>query len=137
MRYQSFVSDNARWDGFVFRPGDIIISTPPKCGTTWTQMICAMLIFQTPELPSTLDLISPWMEIRLRRRKDVHDLYDAQTHRRFIKSHTPLDGLPVDDLDVGERAVVELGATKAEHQPGTTFRVFLDPAGHPFCLCVS
>lgn len=43
----------------------------------------------------------------------------------------------VDDLDAGEKAVLELGATRAEHQPGTTFRVFLDPAGHPFCLCVS
>jgi predicted enzyme related to lactoylglutathione lyase len=43
----------------------------------------------------------------------------------------------VDDLDAAEEAVVQLGATKAEHQPGTTFRVFLDPAGHPFCLCVS
>ena len=42
----------------------------------------------------------------------------------------------VDDLDDGERAVLELGATKHEHQPGTTFRVFLDPAGHPFCLCL-
>jgi hypothetical protein len=31
--------------------------------------------------------------------------------------------------------VLALGATKAQHQPGTTFRVFLDPAGHPFCLC--
>lgn len=45
--------------------------------------------------------------------------------------------LMVDDLDAGERAVLALGASKAEHQPGTTFRVFLDPAGHPFCLCVS
>jgi hypothetical protein len=43
----------------------------------------------------------------------------------------------VDDLDKAEAAVLELGATKHEHQPGTTFRVFLDPAGHPFCLCVS
>lgn len=43
----------------------------------------------------------------------------------------------VDDLDAGEAAVLALGATLAEHQPGTTFRVFLDPAGHPFCLCVS
>jgi predicted enzyme related to lactoylglutathione lyase len=43
----------------------------------------------------------------------------------------------VDDLDAAEAAVLELGATKHEHQPGTTFRVFLDPAGHPFCLCVS
>jgi hypothetical protein len=42
----------------------------------------------------------------------------------------------VDDLDEAEAAVLELGATKAEHQPGTTFRVFLDPAGHPFCLCI-
>ncbi|MDO9455376.1 VOC family protein [Nocardioides sp.] len=41
----------------------------------------------------------------------------------------------VDDLDTAEAAVLELGATKHEHQPGTTFRVFLDPAGHPFCLC--
>ena len=43
----------------------------------------------------------------------------------------------VDDLDKGEAAVVELGATRHEHQPGETFRVFLDPAGHPFCLCVN
>jgi predicted enzyme related to lactoylglutathione lyase len=43
----------------------------------------------------------------------------------------------VDDLDAAEQAVLELGATKHEHQPGTSFRVFLDPAGHPFCLCIS
>ncbi|GAB2973336.1 VOC family protein [Nocardioides montaniterrae] len=42
----------------------------------------------------------------------------------------------VDDLDAAEEQVLALGATKADHQPGTTFRVFLDPAGHPFCLCV-
>ncbi len=43
----------------------------------------------------------------------------------------------VDDLDEAETAVLGLGAVKHEHQPGTTFRVFLDPAGHPFCLCVN
>ena len=48
------------------------------------------------------------------------------------QSHLDFD---VDDLDEGERQVLALGATKAAHQPGTTFRVFLDPAGHPFCLC--
>lgn len=41
----------------------------------------------------------------------------------------------VEDLDVGERKVLALGATKHDHQPGESFRVFLDPAGHPFCLC--
>jgi predicted enzyme related to lactoylglutathione lyase len=43
----------------------------------------------------------------------------------------------VDDLDAAETAVLELGATKHPYQPGTTFRVFLDPAGHPFCLCLN
>ena len=43
----------------------------------------------------------------------------------------------VDDLDLAEGDVIALGATRAAHQPGTTFRVFLDPAGHPFCLCRS
>jgi predicted enzyme related to lactoylglutathione lyase len=43
----------------------------------------------------------------------------------------------VDDLDTGEAAVLDLGATKHSHQPGESFRVFLDPAGHPFCLCVN
>lgn len=38
------------------------------------------------------------------------------------------------DLDIGEAQVVAIGAVKADYQPGDTFRVFLDPAGHPFCL---
>ena len=40
----------------------------------------------------------------------------------------------VPDLDVGEQQVMALGARKAEIQPGSLFRVYLDPAGHPFCL---
>jgi hypothetical protein len=42
----------------------------------------------------------------------------------------------VDDLDEGERHVLSIGARKADYQPGEHFRVFLDPAGHPFCLVV-
>lgn len=42
----------------------------------------------------------------------------------------------VDDLDTAEAAVLKLGATKHEYQPGESFRVFLDPAGHPLCLCL-
>ena len=45
--------------------------------------------------------------------------------------------LEVDDLDAGEAAVVALGARRHEVQPGKTFRVFLDPAGHPFCLVLA
>jgi len=40
----------------------------------------------------------------------------------------------VTDLDLGEGHVLQVGATKAAFQPGETFRVFLDPVGHPFCL---
>jgi len=40
----------------------------------------------------------------------------------------------VDDLDRGEEAVLAIGARKAERQPHESFRVFLDPTGHPFCL---
>ena len=43
----------------------------------------------------------------------------------------------VDDLAAAEKAVVELGATKLDHQPNPTgHRVFADPVGHPFCLCL-
>jgi aryl sulfotransferase len=93
-RYASFMDDNARWQGFTLRPGDIIISTPPKCGTTWMQMICALLVFQSPTLPRRLAEISPWMEGKTLTAAEVHDSLRAQQHRRFIKSHTPLAGLP-------------------------------------------
>jgi hypothetical protein len=95
-RYEGTVYDSSRWDGFELRPGDIIISTPPKCGTTWMQMVCALLILQEPELPLPLDRLSPWIDMVTRARKEVFADLEAQTHRRFIKTHTPLDGLPDD-----------------------------------------
>jgi aryl sulfotransferase len=96
-KYQSFVHDSSRWEGFVFRPDDIVITTPPKCGTTWTQMICALLVFQTTSFDRSLDLISPWLDMLTRDVASVRADLDAQTHRRFIKTHTPWDGLPHDD----------------------------------------
>lgn len=38
-------------------------------------------------------------------------------------------------LDEAERRVLALGATKHELQPGGNWRVYVDPVGHPFCLC--
>lgn len=96
-RYRSFVSDSARWQGFGFRPGDIVISTPPKCGTTWMQMLCALLIFESPDLDRPLSLISPWLDMQARPLDEVVADLAAQRHRRFIKTHTPLDGLPFDE----------------------------------------
>lgn len=41
----------------------------------------------------------------------------------------------VDDADAAEARVLAAGATKYDFQPGDHFRVYADPAGHPFCLC--
>src|SRR3954447_3329571 len=95
-RYEGTVYDSNRWDGFELRPGDIIIAPPPKCGTTWTQMICALLVLQEPELPLPLDRLSPWIDMVTRARTEVFADLQAQTHRRFLKTHTPLDGIPND-----------------------------------------
>ena len=92
--YRTFVSNSDRWEGFTLRDGDIVISTPPKCGTTWMQMQVALLLFRTPELPEPLATLSPWLEMNTRPHAEVVADLEAQTHRRFIKSHTPLDGLP-------------------------------------------
>lgn len=44
--------------------------------------------------------------------------------------------IEVDDLDAQSARAIALGATLAEYQPQEDVRVFLDPAGHPFCLWV-
>jgi hypothetical protein len=64
----------------------------------------------------------------------VQDFTPPQWPGQQVPQQMHLDVI-VDDLDAGEEAVLGLGATKHDYQPGTTFRVFLDPAGHPFCLC--
>jgi hypothetical protein len=72
IRYQSPDEDSARWLGFPFRDGDIVISTRSKTGTTWVQTICALLIFQTPELPAPLAQLSPWLDHLIEPRDEVY-----------------------------------------------------------------
>jgi aryl sulfotransferase len=93
-RYRSILADSSRWDGFAFRAGDVVISTPPKCGTTWTQMLCALLIFDGPDFPAPLNQLSLWLDKCTVPLAEMTAAYAAQTHRRFIKTHTPLDGVP-------------------------------------------
>jgi aryl sulfotransferase len=96
IRYRSDEEDSARWANFPFRQGDIVISTRSKSGTTWLQMICALLIFQTPYLPAPLSTLSPWLDWLVIPRDEVYARLSAQEHRRFVKTHTPLDGIPLD-----------------------------------------
>lgn len=95
VRYRSADEESGRWLEFPFRPGDIVISTRSKSGTTWVQMICALLVFQTPELPEPLADLSPWLDWLITPRDEVYARLSAQRHRRFIKTHTPLDGVPM------------------------------------------
>lgn len=92
--YRTAIFDSTRWDGFVARAGDILVCTPIKSGTTWTQMVCALLVHQSPSFPEPLTRLSRWLERHREPIEDVLAAYAAQPHRRIIKSHTPLDGLP-------------------------------------------
>lgn len=96
-RYRHPVYDSARWADFPFRDGDIVISTPPKCGTTWMQTLCAMLVLDTVEFDRPLAEISPWLDMQTNSLAAVVGSLQAQEHRRLIKTHTPLDGLPYDE----------------------------------------
>jgi aryl sulfotransferase len=97
VRYASAEEDSARWTEFTFREGDIVISTRAKSGTTWMQMICALLVFQGDRFPEPLPELSPWLDRKTIPLHEVLTRLNAQTHRRVIKTHTPLEGVPIDD----------------------------------------
>lgn len=92
-RYRSECSE--RWAAFEHRSGDIVVSTRTKCGTTWVQMICLLLIHGSP-LPAPLASLSPWLDWDVEPLAVVSARLAAQRHRRVIKTHTPLAGIPSD-----------------------------------------
>src|SRR5215208_3590341 len=95
--YRTWVLDSRRWDYYQPRGDDIIISTYSKCGTTWTQRIVSLLVFQSPE-PRPIMEISAWLDRRFGNSvESVIEALQAQEHRRFLKSHLPFDGLPFYD----------------------------------------
>ena len=93
--YRNWVTDTRRWDHYVPCPGDVIVATYPKCGTTWMQRIVNLLIFQTTE-PQPISQICPWYDLRTGPSIDaVNTMLSAQRHRRSIKTHAPLDAVPI------------------------------------------
>ena len=83
--------DSTRWNDFKFRDDDIVISTYAKSGTTWLQQIVSQLIFDGAE---GLDVshLSAWIDLRIMP-PHVYAALEAQTHRRFVKTHLPVDAL--------------------------------------------
>jgi hypothetical protein len=61
-------------------------------------------VFDGPDLPAPLSDLSPWLDQKTRTVDEVHRMLAGQEHRRFIKTHSPLDGVP-DHPDVTYLAV--------------------------------
>lgn len=95
--YLGPLTDNRRWELVNIRPDDVFVVTPPKSGTTWMQTIIALLLSGDVDVEPEFSVKMPWVDIRLRDMSDVAARLDAMAHRRSMKSHTPMDGLPLDD----------------------------------------
>jgi aryl sulfotransferase len=92
--YRTWIFDSRRWRNYRPRSDDIIIAGYPKCGTTWMQRIVGLLVFQNPQ-PIPIMQISAWIDRRFPQSIEaVIAQIETQEHRRFLKAHMPLDGLP-------------------------------------------
>jgi aryl sulfotransferase len=90
---RSRIFDSARWAGYRARPGDIVIATFPKCGTTWMQRIVSMLLTASA---APAPVRGPWFDFRLRGPVEpILGEAEATPGRRHLKSHLPYDALPV------------------------------------------
>ncbi len=88
------VLDSTRWNGFEFRDDDIVIGTWSKSGTTLTQHIVGQLIFDGDAKLFGSER-SPWIDFRFIPAADVLAMAEGQTHRRYLKTHLPVDALVV------------------------------------------
>ena len=84
--------DSTIWNDLRFRDDDIVIATYAKSGTTWMQQIVAQLLFGGDPDLAVADM-SPWLDLRVPPKEIKLPLVEAQTHRRFLKTHLPVDAL--------------------------------------------
>ncbi|MDX2425035.1 MAG: sulfotransferase domain-containing protein [Cycloclasticus sp.] len=90
--FQNHHFDSTIWNDFKFRDDDIIIATYAKSGTTWMQQIVSQLLFNGEEGLDVAEM-SPWMDLRVPPKEVKLPAVEAQTHRRFLKTHLPVDAL--------------------------------------------
>lgn len=84
--------DSTIWNALRFRDDDVVIATYAKSGTTWVQQIVAQLLFPDAESLSVAEM-SPWLDLRVPPKEVKLPLVEAQSHRRFLKTHLPVDAL--------------------------------------------
>ena len=84
--------DSTIWNGFNFRDDDIVIATYAKSGTTWLQQIVSQLIFNGQEDIEVAEM-SPWLDLRIPPKEIKLPEVEKQDHRRFLKTHLPVDAL--------------------------------------------
>ena len=84
--------DSTIWNDLKFRDDDIVISTYAKAGTTWVQQIVAQLLFAGADELDVAEM-SPWLDLRVPPKAVKLPMVEAQTHRRFLKTHLPVDAL--------------------------------------------
>ncbi len=94
--YNSDTSRSEIWARFTPRHDDVFVCTPPKSGTTWMQSLCGMLIFRDAEVNPGIGTISRWLDSAFNEEAELMPALESQTHRRYIKTHTPLDGITYD-----------------------------------------
>jgi catechol 2,3-dioxygenase-like lactoylglutathione lyase family enzyme len=130
---------NHRWSAAVYRGsmigigrlGEIVIDCPDP-------MESAEFYSALTGLPISDDAEDDWVALINDNGPDIAFQLVEYYEPPVWPSHTSpqrahLD-IYVEDLRRAEREVLRLGAVKCEEQPGRSFTVFLDPAGHPFCL---
>jgi aryl sulfotransferase len=89
---QNHHMDSTVWNDFAFRPDDVVVATYGKAGTTWTQHIVGQLIFGG-RAEVDVAALSPWVELRVPPKAEKLATIAAQRHRRFLKTHLPVDAL--------------------------------------------
>ncbi len=84
--------DSTIWNDLTFRDDDIIIATYAKSGTSWLQQIVSQLLFDGEEGLPVAEM-SPWLDLRVPPKDVKLPEVEKQTHRRFLKTHLPVDAL--------------------------------------------
>jgi hypothetical protein len=114
------------FDGLV-----IDCSDPVALGAFYAELL-GMRSFDDDPDPDSVDVVGRGDARHLLSFRRVKDCRPPQWPGQIVPQQMHID-VKVDDLDSAETAVLAPGAT-AIGSGSPVYRVYLDPAGHPFCL---